>query len=156
MNAPPVPVLQHIVASGLVLAAGLAVAWASYTAAPAEAYLFPRLISAAWVALAAWTFGKALLRRTRVGAGLHLATLLRLSGGLAVMLAYVFWAASAIGFYSGGALAMFAIVSLYDPAPHGALRSWILRALVTAGFMAVIYLLFARLLGVYTPRGMFI
>lgn len=155
MTGNEIPRIQHICASGLVFLAGLWVGWASFTAEPAEAYLFPRLISAAWVGLAAWTFGKALLGRTRVGPGLHIPTLLRLLPGLVVMALYVFWAAEALGFYSGGTLAFFAIVSLYDPAPHGAPGSWLRRLAVTAGFMAVIYLLFARLLGVYTPQGLF-
>lgn len=156
MSAPDdIPRRQHVAASGLILLAGLAVAWASHTAEPAEAYLFPRLISLAWVGLAAWTFGKAVMGRTRVGAGLHLPTMGRLAGGLAVMLVHVFWAAETLGFYTGGTLAMLAIVSLYDPAPHGALRSWLRRLAVSLGFMAVMYLLFSQLLGVFTPRGLF-
>lgn len=155
MSPHDIPREQHIVASALILAGGIAVAWASFTAAPAEAYLFPRLISAVWVLLAAWTFGKAVLRRTRVGPGLHMPTMLRILPGLVVMVLYVFWAAEVLGFYTGGALAFFAIVSLYDPAPHRAPASWLRRVVITAGFMAAMYLLFGTLLAVYTPQGMF-
>lgn len=154
MTDHDIPREQHIAVSALILVAGGAVAWASFSVEPAGAYLFPRLISAIWVGLAAWTFGKALLGRTRVGAGLHLPTLWRLLPGLCVMIAYVFWAAESLGFYAGGTLAFVAIVSIYDPAPHGALASWMKRAAVTAGFLTVMYLLFAKVLTVYTPRGM--
>ena len=64
------PRTQHIIASGLVAAVGITVAYISYTQEPAEAFLFPRLISTVFVVLSLWTFGKALLRRTKVGNGL--------------------------------------------------------------------------------------
>lgn len=153
MTPADTPRLQHIVASGLIFLAGLAVAWASFNGTPAEAYLFPRLISLAWVGLAGWTFVKALMGRTRVGAGLHVPTLLRLAPGLVVMLILVFWAAEALGFYLGSTIAVFIIVTAYDPAPHAEPKSWGKRVLITLGFMAVIYLLFSTLLGVYTPTG---
>ncbi|HCJ00613.1 MAG TPA: hypothetical protein DHV74_14300, partial [Sulfitobacter sp.] len=67
----------------------------------------------------------------------------------------VFWAAEALGFYSGSALAFFTLLSLYDPASHGEVKSWIRRIVITAGFILVMYLLFAKLLSVFTPRGLF-
>ena len=153
MTPADTPRLQHIAASGLVFAAGLAVAWASFNGEPVQAYLFPRLISLAWVGLAGWTFGKAIMGRTRVGAGLHMPTLLRLAPGLAVMLVLVFWGARVLGFYLGSTIAVLAIIAIYDPAPHSDPKSWARRVAISLGFMAVIYLLFSTLLSVYTPAG---
>jgi len=151
----PLPRAQHIVASGLVAAVGVTVAWLSYTQEPAEAFVFPRLISTVFAVLALWTFGKALMGRTRFGNGLDRRAMVNIAPGLAVALVYIFWAAEALGFYTASTLAFFIILTLYDPAPHGALRSWIKRLIITGGFLAVMYGLFALLLNVFTPRGMF-
>ena len=146
------PRTQHIIASGLVAAVGLWVAYVSYTQQPAEAFTFPRLISTVFVLLALWTFGKALLGRTKVGNGLSWPAMTRIAPGLLVALIYVFWAAKGLGFYTGATLAFFILLSLYDPAPHSELKSWIRRIIITAGFLAVMYGLFALLLNVFTPR----
>jgi len=155
MSARSLPRLQHIVASGGIAAIGLAVAWISYTQQPSEAFLFPRLISTVFVVLALWTFAKALMGWTKVGAGMSGAMFARMAPGLAVAILYVFWAAKALGFYTAGTIAFFILLSLYDPAPHGALKSWVKRVIITAGFLAVMYGLFAMLLKVYTPREVF-
>ena len=60
---------QHIISSGLVAFVGLWVCGISYTQQPAEAFLFPRLISSVFVALALWTFGKAIMGWSKVGNG---------------------------------------------------------------------------------------
>ncbi len=146
------PRSQHIVASGLVAAVGIAVAYLSHTQEPAAAFLFPRIISTVFVVLALWTFGKAVLGRTKVGNGLDRAAMLNILPGLIVALVFVYWAAKGLGFYTASTLVFFILVSLYDPAPHGAVKSWVKRGLVTAGFLAVMYGLFAALLGVFTPR----
>ena len=75
--------------------------------------------------------------------------------GLLVMLIFVFWAAKALGFYTASTIAFFILLSLYDPAPHGEVRTWGKRIIITAGFLAVMYGLFAMLLGVFTPREIF-
>ena len=149
------PRTQHIIASGLVAAVGIWVAFVSYTQEPAAAFLFPRLISTVFVILALWTFAKAIMGRTRVGNGLNAEAMRNIVPGLIVAIIYVYWAASALGFYTASAIAFFILVSLYDPAPHGALKSWIKRILITAGFVAVMYGLFAELLSVFTPREIF-
>ncbi len=149
------PRTQHIIASGLVAAVGIWVAFVSYTQEPAAAFLFPRLISTVFVILALWTFAKAIMGRTRVGNGLNAEAMRNIVPGLIVAIVYVYWAASALGFYTASAIAFFILVSLYDPAPHGALKSWIKRILITAGFVAVMYGLFAELLSVFTPREIF-
>ena len=143
---------QHILASGLVAAVGVTVAYISYTAEPSRAFLFPRIISTLFAVLALWTFGKALIGKTKVGNGLDRTAVLRLGPGLIVALVYVFWAADTLGFYTATALAVFILLTLYDPAPHDEPRSWVRRAIVTAGFVAVMYGLFAMLLNVFTPQ----
>lgn len=146
------PRTQHIIASGLVAAVGVAVAYISYTQQPADAFLFPRLISTVFVVLALWTFGKALIGRTKVGNGLSREAMVNILPGLIVALVYVFWAAKALGFYSASTIAFFILLTLYDPAPHSELRTWIKRSIITAGFLAVMYGLFAQLLNVFTPK----
>ena len=149
------PRVQHICASGIVAAVGGWVTYVSYTQKPAEAFLFPRLISTVFVVLALWTFAKALLGPTKVGAGLSPPALMKLAPGLLVSLVYVFWGAKALGFYTATAVAFFILLSLYDPAPHDRLKSWIKRLAITAGFVLVMYGLFAKLLSVFTPREIF-
>ena len=143
---------QHIIPSGIIFAVGCWIAWISYTQQPAEAFLFPRLISSVFVVLAAWTFGKALLGLSRVGTGVSRTMFINLVPGLVIALIYIFWAAKTFGFYTATTVAFFILLSLYDPAPHNEARSWIKRAVITAGFIAVMYGLFALLLKVYTPR----
>ena len=77
---------------------------------------------------------------------------MRLAPGLAIALIYVFWAAKAFGFYTATAVTFFILLSLYDPAPHGRPGTWAKRVAITAGFIAVMYGLFALLLKVWTPR----
>ena len=149
------PRAQHVVASGIVAAVGLWVAVVSYTQDPPEAFLFPRIISTVFAILALWTFGKAVMGRSRVGAGLDREALANIAPGLVVMLVYIFWAAQGLGFYTATTITFFILLSLYDPAPHGAARSWIKRVLITAGFLAVMYGLFGMLLSVFTPREIF-
>ena len=146
---------QHIVASGLVAAVGLWVAYVSYTAEPAAAFLFPRIISSVFVVLALWTFAKALLGRTKVGNGLSAEALRNIMPGLVVALIFVFWAAETLGFYTASTITFFILVSIYDPAPHGEIQTWIKRVIITAGFLAIMYALFAMLLNVFTPREIF-
>ncbi len=146
------PRSQHIIASGLVAAVGVAVAYISYTQKPADAFLFPRLISTVFVVLALWTFGKAVLGRTKVGNGLSREAMINILPGFIVALIYVFWAAKALGFYTASTIAFFILLTLYDPAPHSELRTWIKRAIITAGFLVVMYGLFALLLNVFTPK----
>ena len=146
---------QHIIASGIVAGVGISVCYLSYTQQPAEAFVFPRLISTVFAVLAIWTFGKAVIGKTKVGNGLSREALSRIAPGTIVALIYVFWAAKALGFYTASTIAFFMLLSLYDPAPHNEMKSWIRRALITAGFLAIMYGLFAMLLNVYTPREIF-
>ncbi|UWR21154.1 tripartite tricarboxylate transporter TctB family protein [Sulfitobacter sp. S190] len=155
MSTPSLPRLQHIVGSGIVAAVGIWVSYVSYTQQPSEAFLFPRLIATVFVVLALWTFAKACLGWTKVGNGISVRQFTNLLPGLLVSLIYIFWAAKAFGFYTATTVAFFILLSLYDPAPHTAVRSWLMRILITACFMVVMYGLFAQLLNVYTPREVF-
>ena len=146
---------QHIIASGLVAVVGISITYISYTAEPAAAFLFPRIISTVFVVLALWTFGKALMGRTRVGNGLTGAAMRNILPGLVIALIYVFWAAQTLGFYTASMITFFILLSLYDPAPHNAPGTWGKRIILTAGFLAVMYGLFAMLLNVFTPREIF-
>lgn len=149
------PRVQHIIASGLVAVVGVVVAYISYTQEPAAAFLFPRLISTVFCALALWTFGKAVLGHTKVGNGLDTRSMLNILPGLVVALVFVYWAAKGLGFYTATTIVFFILLSLYDPAPHTEAKSWIKRVAITAGFLAVMYGLFAGLLNVFTPREIF-
>ncbi|MFK7938557.1 MAG: tripartite tricarboxylate transporter TctB family protein [Roseovarius sp.] len=144
--------MQHIIPSGVVAAVAIWVTYVSYTQQPAEAFLFPRLIASVFVVLALWTFGKALLGKSRVGDGITWPMVRNIAPGLAVLIIYAFWAAKTLGFYTASGLAFFILLSLYDPAPHNEARSWIKRVIITAGFVAVMYGLFALVLNVFTPK----
>ena len=146
------PRVQHIIGSGVVAAVGVWVCYTSFTQQPAEAFLFPRLISTVFVVLAIWTFIKACLGWTKVGNGISVPQMRNLDPDLAVALVYIFWLADSLGFYTATTIAFFILLSLYDPAPHNVLRSWLKRIIITACFVAVMYGLFALLLSVYTPR----
>ena len=143
---------QHIIPSGVVAAVAVWVTYISYTQQPAEAFLFPRLIATVFVVLALWTFIKALLGKSRVGDGISWAMIRNITPGLTVMIVYVFWAAKGLGFYTSSGIAFFILLCIYDPAPHNEPRTWIKRVLITAGFVAVMYGLFALVLNVFTPK----
>ena len=146
---------QHIAASGLIAAVGVSIAYISFTQEPADAFIFPRLISSVFAILAIWTFAKAVSGRTKVGNGTSAKSMRNMLPGLIVTIIYVYWASKALGFYTATAIAFFILLSLYDPAPHSEMKSWGKRLLITAGFMAVMYGLFAQLLNVFTPREIF-
>jgi len=146
---------QHIIPSGIVAAVGIWVCYLSFTQQPSAAFLFPRMISSVFVLLALWTFGKAVLGLSKVGQGVSISMFLNMAPGLLVAIIFVFWGAKALGFYSATTIAFFALLSLYDPASHRELKSWVKRIVITACFMAIMYGLFAITLKVYTPREIF-
>ncbi len=143
---------QHVIPSGIIFAVGCWIAWISYTQQPAEAFLFPRLISTVFVVLAGWTFVKALLGWSKIGRGITRRMMTNLLPGLAVSLIYIFWAAKTFGFYTATTVAFFVLLSLYDPAPHSEAKTWVKRVIITTCFITVMYGVFALLLKVYTPR----
>ena len=149
-------ILQHKISSGLVALIAVLVCYVSFTSQPSEAYLFPRVISVFFLVLALWTFVKALMGRSRAGNGLSVEMFKNMMPGVIVSAIYIFWAAKSVGFYVSTTVAFFLLVSLYDPSPNSEPKTWIKRIIITVGFIAVMYALFAKILVVYTPRGMFI
>lgn len=131
---------------------GLWVAWISFTQNPTEAFLFPRLISTIFLALSIWTFVAALVKTSDVSSTISTAIWMNILPGLIIGAICVFWMSKAFGFYTASTITVFSLISYYDPASHRQISSWAKRILVTAGFIAVMYLLFAMLLGVFTPR----
>ena len=69
------------------------------------------------------------------------------------MALYVLLGAKNVGFYLASAITFLAIYSIYDPAPFASLRDWMKRIAITAACMIVVYVLFALVLQVQTPRG---
>ena len=143
---------QHAIPAGLIALVGLWVCFVSYTQTPAAAFAFPRLISTVFVVLALWTFFKAFRDGAAQDGGFNRQEIVNIAPGLALAVVYVFWGANFFGFYTGTALAFFILLTWYDPADHRQLRSWVMRAIITAGFIAVMYCLFALILNVHTPR----
>ncbi len=145
--------LQHILPSGLITFVGAWVAWISYTQEPASAFLFPRLVSTIFLVLAIWTFAKAILGISKTGGGISWTLAKNIAPGMLIGGIYIFWAAKAIGFYVAFGIAFFLLLSLYDPAPHTNPQTWGKRIIITASAGAVMYIVFAVILSVYTPRG---
>lgn len=148
--------IQHKISSGFVAIIAVLVCYASFTRQPTEAYLFPRVISVFFLALALWTFVKALMGRSKAGNGLSMQMFKNMAPGVAISAIYIFFAAKGLGFFTATTIAFFLLVSSYDPAPHSDPKTWVKRVIITAGFIAIMYALFAKILVVYTPRGMFI
>jgi len=149
-------ILQHKLSSGFVACIAIIVCYISFTRQPTDAYLFPRVISVFFLGLALWTFIKALLGLSKVGNGLSLTMFKNMFPGILISSIYLFIAAKSLGFYTATTIAFFLLLITYDPAPHTNLNSWTKRIIITACFIAIMYTLFAKILVVYTPRGMFI
>ena len=145
--------LQHTISSGAIFFVSIVVAWISFTQQPAEAFLFPRLISVFFVGLAAWNFARAVTGIAKVGEGLQLSVFRNLLPGLVVMLIYTFFAAKTLGFYLASTITFFIMYKLYDSAPLMNNKATARQIAVTIVFMTIIYGLFAVLLKVQTPRG---
>lgn len=145
--------VQQSVAALIILAVACWVAIVSFDVEDPQPYLFPQLLSGFMVALSVMALLRALRGRNRTGAGIGGGQFLNIAAGLAIMLVYVFALAEWLGFYSAAFVAMLTLYSLYDPLPHGRVRTWAVRLAVTLGFVAVIYAVFALGLKVQTPEG---
>ena len=150
---------RHLAPALAMLALAAAVAWLGFTREPAGAYLFPRLISGVMLALASWNLARAALGPARAeagtGEGFDAGTLRRAGPGVAVALAYALFAAKALGFYVASYLAFVALHALYDRRPHDRIGSWARRFALAFAVLFVVHALFAWLLRVQTPRGLF-
>lgn len=147
--------LQHLIPASLVLLLAIVVIWISFTEEPADAFLFPRLISVAMFILAVWNFARAAMGIAKVGVGFTKDLLVKVAPGIVVALIYVFYLAKTFGFYTSSFFVFVLLFAIYDPAPHTKLVSWGKRILVAIIFMMIMYGLFNLLLKVQTPRGMF-
>jgi len=145
--------LQQLVATGIVLILALLVGYLSYTQEPADAFLFPQLISIFFVGFAIWSFLRAVMGIAKVGSGVNSKTITNMLPGLALIIVVVYWLAKLFGFYTASTFGFFVLFSLYDSSSNMRPSTWLGRAGITIGFMAVIYGLFALLLKVQTPRG---
>ena len=148
--------LQQSIAALTILAVGGWVAFVSFNVEDPQPYLFPQLFSGIMVALAVMALVRAVRGLNRTGTGVGQRKFLNIAPGLAVMLVYVFVLADWLGFYASAFVAMLVLYSLYDPNPHRKLRSWAVRLVVTVGFVAVMYAVFALGLRVQTPEGILI
>jgi len=148
--------MQQVSSATIVLIIAISVAWLSYTRQPAEAFLFPRLISIVFLGLSVWNFSRAALGLARVGGGVDITSAMHITPGLVVMAVYVFWLANFLGFYVASTLTFFTLLTLYDTGNRRQLSNWANRAVITILFMAVMYGLFAYVLKVQLPRGLFI
>ena len=148
--------LQQISSAAIVLVIAISVAWLSYTREPAEAFLFPRLISIVFLVLSVWNFSRATLGLARVGGGIDTTSAMHITPGLIVMAVYAFWLAQFLGFYVASTLTFFTLLTLYDTGNRRELANWATRILITIVFMAIMYGLFAFILKVQLPRGLLI
>lgn len=148
-------IAEHRIASGAILLVACWVAYISFTSEPVEAFLFPRIIAIAMLILAAWNFIRAVTGVSKIGEGVSLALAKTIAPGLAIVLVYIFFAAKFFGFYAASFVAFVAIFAVYDPAAHNQINSWVKRIGTAVIFVSVMYGLFAMLLKVQTPRGMF-
>lgn len=145
--------LDNTLSSVTVLLLAVTVAYISYTQEPAEAFLFPRVISTFFVALALINLAFTLFQQNADAITFEVAKMKNILAGLVIIFVLVFFAAKALGFYLSSSVAFFFIYSLYDHHPHDRLFIWGKRVLITVIFMGIIYGLFALLLQVQTPRG---
>ena len=147
---------QHRIASGVICGVSLWICYISFTQSPAEAYNFPRIISVVLVLTASFTFIKAMLGQSKVGDGLSMVMAKNMAPGIVIGFIHLFWAAKFLGFYTATTLAFFILLSVYDPKPNNKAMTWIRRAIITIANIAVMYALFALVLKVFTPQGVFI
>lgn len=147
---------QQSIAAGVILALSLWVAYVSFNVDDPQPYLFPRLFSVVMVVLAAIAFMRALRGANRTGTVMGARQMGRILPVIAMMLLYVFALIPLLGFYTAAAVSFFAIYTIYDPKSHLSPMTWAKRLVITAGFIGVIYVVFALGLKVQTPRALFI
>lgn len=146
---------QESLPAAIIVGLAVWVAYVSFNVDDPEPYLFPRLVSIGLVILAALALFQSITGKGQPTDGLNIETVKNIAPALAVMALFVFYAVEFLGMYAASTVAFLLILILYDPSPHSEAKSWVKRLIVTVGFMAVMYGLFALLLKVQTPRGLF-
>lgn len=133
----------------LMAAVAAIAAAASFAGADDSAYLFPRLISAAWLGLCVLLF---FLRLTGAAKPENpdFAALRRAAPGAGVIVAYAALAEAA-GFYLSAFFAFLALATIYDR--QGGKRRMIARIVVACVIILALRAVFSELLRVQTPRG---
>ena len=147
--------IERLLPPGLVLIVGIWVTAVSYLQEPAAAFAFPRIIATVFVVLSLAVFIRTAFRpdaKDVTAASIPTAEWRNFLPGLAIGIVYVYLAAAAVGFYTATAVVVFLLITLYDPAPHNRPATWIRRIVITAGFVAGMYGLFAIILNVFSPR----
>lgn len=136
-----------------VFALGIVILVISLTTRHSAAYLFPKILSVAMIIFAILGVFNAVNTRVSGGKGLTLLNIKTVFPGLIVMILLLVlpqW----LGLYVSSTLAIFTILCLYGR-EKWSLKVVIKRATITLGFMVVLYLTFAILLKVQTPKGVF-
>lgn len=119
--------------------------YASFTASPAEAYIFPRLSAVLLTLFCAANLG---LRFHRPPSPpLTIPTLRKIAPGVAVMVVYA-GLAETVGFYPSSTVAAFALMWIYG----GESRRIGVSLAATALLLGLVYLLFGVLLRVQVPE----
>jgi len=143
---------ERVLPNIILVVIGLWVCFVSFTQQPAAAFSFPRLISALFVIFSLLVLGQSLLKKDREETPIPASVWNNTLPGLLVAALYVFWASKALGFYTAAAITMFTLMAIYDPRSRKDLKKWVKLLGITAAFITVMYLMFATLLGVFTPR----
>lgn len=144
---------QQIIPSAIILIIAVVVCWVSFTAEPAEAFLFPRLISSAMAGLALLTFFNAVKGSAPRIAGFNWQLTLNLLPGTVILLIAVFWAAVTVGFYATVLVSFFLLATFYDSSGDHSPKALLKRGGVSLGFVLILYGLFTKLLRVQIPTG---
>ncbi|MFV0368822.1 MAG: tripartite tricarboxylate transporter TctB family protein [Hyphomicrobiaceae bacterium] len=147
---------QQSIAAGIILALSAWVVFISFNVDDPQPYLFPRMFSIVMVILAAIAFVRALRGANRTGTVMGGRQFLRIVPVLGLMLLYVFVLIPLLGFYTAAAVSFFTVYAVYDPESHLSAMVWVKRLAITAGFIAVIYVVFTLGLKVQAPRALFI
>lgn len=143
---------ERVLPNIILVVIGLWLCFVSFTQQPAAAFSFPRLISALFVIFSLLVLGQSLLKKDREETPIPASVWNNILPGLLVAALYVFWASKALGFYTAAAITMFTLMAIYDPRSRKDLKKWVKLLGITAAFITVMYLMFATLLGVFTPR----
>ena len=136
----------------IVVALAAAAALASFAGADDSAYLFPRLISAAWLGLCVLHLILRLADAARVQSPDYSA-LRRAAPGAAIIAVYAALAEAA-GFYLAAFCAFLTLATVYDKREGKAgWRRAVARILVAGAIILALRAVFSELLRVQTPRG---
>ena len=140
----------------IVLLSGF-ISYISFSQEPEEAFLFPRLFSICFFVLSWFVMIQTIRpsgREYEESKDKAISGKLRIiSPGVIAMIAYVYFLAEWLGFYTSSYLILLFILSFYDGKNHREAMSWVIRFALSTGTITVIYLMFYMLLKVQTPRG---